>query len=108
MSNQQSSKGSTSTLGSSPPAWATPGTDQFRNMNTTLQTAPMSVANQTIAQGGQGANSQQITPQLAEGSNFKSIFDRAGQPGAVEQNLTSTAQGDFLNGSPFLNDIITR
>lgn len=108
MGEHKSSKGSTSTLGSNPPAWATPGTDQFRNMNTTLQTAPMAVANQTFAQGGQGANTQQITPQLAEGSNFKSIFDRAGQPGAVEQNLAGTARGDFLNGSPFLDDIITR
>src|SRR5687768_6843061 len=108
MSDQQSSKGSTSTLGSSPPAWATPGTDQFKNMNTTLQTAPMAVANQTFAQGGQGANTQDITSQLAEGSNFKSIFDRAGQPGAVEQNLSSTAQGGFLNGSPQIDSIIDR
>lgn len=108
MSNQQSSKGSTSTLGGNPPAWATPGTDQFRNNNTMLQTAPMAVANQTFAQGGQGTTTQQLTPQLAEGSNFKSIFDRAGQPGAVEQNLSSTAQGGFLNGSPQLDSIIDR
>lgn len=108
MSNQQSSKGSTSTLGAKPPAWATPGSDQFKNMNTTLQTAPMGIANQTFAQGGMGDTSQNVAGNLAGGGQFQSIFDKAGQPGAAQTNLSSTASGDFLNGSPFLDDIITR
>ena len=108
MSNQQSSKGSTSAVGSKPPAWATPGTEQYGNMNTTLQTAPMGIANQTFAQGGMGDTSKNVTGNLAQGGQFQGVFDKAGQPGAAQQYLSGTAGGDFLHGSPQLNDIITR
>lgn len=108
MSNQQSSKGSTSQLGSTPPAWATPGTEAYNNNNQMLATAPMGVANQTFAQGGMGQTAQQLTPQLAQGSNFQNIYNQAGQPGAAQQYLSGTAGGEFLNGSPYLNDIITQ
>lgn len=102
MSNQQSSKGSTSSVGSAPPAWATPGTPQYGNMNQTLQTAPMAVANQTFAQGGMGDTSRGAV------DNLTGVANTAGQPGAAQNYLSGTAGGDFLNGSPYVNDIIER
>lgn len=102
MSNQQSNKGSTSSVGGQPPAWASVGSPEYNQMNSGLQTAPMAVANQTFAQGGMGDTSRGAV------DNLSGIASNAGQPGAAQQYLSGTAGGDFLNGSPYLDDIITR
>lgn len=91
-----------------PDRWATPGTSEYGNMNTALQTAPMAAATQTFAQGGIGPSTQSSLPQLSQGQNFQDIFASAGQPGAVQQSLGGTARGDFLRGSPYLDDILSR
>lgn len=40
--------------------------------------------------------------------NYQGVYDRAGRPGAAEQYLSGTAQGQYLRGSPYLDDIIAR
>lgn len=121
MSNQPNGAGASS-LNSKPPAWATPGTSQFSNMNTMLQTAPMASALNTLNTGGQGqasqtatnallsmgqnggtnaftntaANSLQNVGQVGTG-NFQGVYNAAGQPGAVENYLTPYASGQYLN-----------
>lgn len=42
------------------------------------------------------------------GDNFQNIYDQAGQGGAANDYLTSTARGDYLNGSPYLDSIISK
>ncbi len=38
--------------------------------------------------------------------DYQGVYDRAGQPGAAEQYLTGPAQGQYLGGSPYLDDIV--
>lgn len=40
--------------------------------------------------------------------NYQGVYDHAGQPGAAEQYLTGTAQGQYLGGSPYLDDIVAK
>lgn len=54
-----------------------------------------------IAQSG--GNVGQIGTQ-----NYQDLYNTAGQPGAAQQYLTGTAQGDYLGGSPYLDDIIKK
>lgn len=107
-----SNKSSTTNAGGSQPQWAQVGTPQYNNMNSALQTLPMAAATQTIAQGGMGANSQQASQNLMNPGqigqdNWQSVFNQAGQPGAAQQYLTDTAAGNYLGGSPYLEDIIS-
>lgn len=93
--NQSQNKGSTSTQNTGLPNWAKPGTSAYNNMNTWLQTAPMGVAGQTFTQGGVGQTGQNAINTLQGG-------------GAAQDYLTGTARGDFLDGSPYLDDIISK
>lgn len=131
-----SQKASGSATNTGTPAWSQPGTDAYKNMNQTLQTAPMAVANQTLAQGGQGATTQNAIGQLTQGGqnannwmnqaanslqnvgqitpgtigeqNYQNVYNQAGQPGAAQQYLSGYAQGNYLNGSPYLDEIISK
>lgn len=123
-------KSSTSNQNTGQPDWAQVGSDAYNNLNSFLQTGPMAAAAQTISQGGigqasqnaidnlqnmggsnpwmdQAANEFQNVGQIGEGT-YRDMIGQAGQPGAAEQYLTSTAQGDYLGGSPYLDDIISR
>ncbi|CAN7494072.1 hypothetical protein LJR231_003459 [Phyllobacterium sp. LjRoot231] len=97
-----SSKNSTSGTGNGLPAWAAPGTTAYNNNNTALQTLPMGAATQTIANGGIGQAGQSAI------NGLQGVADTAGQGGAASQYLTGTANGDYLKGSPYLEDIISK
>ncbi|HWK64121.1 MAG TPA: tail fiber domain-containing protein [Rhizobiaceae bacterium] len=133
-----SSQGKSSATGTNTgqPAWSQPGTDAYKQMNQQFQTGPMAVANQTLAQGGQGATMQNVIGQIMGGGgsndwmnqaanhfqnpgqvtvpgqvseqNYQNIYNQAGQPGAAEHYLKGTAQGQYLGGSPYLDDIIAK
>jgi hypothetical protein len=60
---------------------------------------------QSLAQAGSPGT---ITPGTIDPGNWQTIFQAAGQPGAAQQYLGSTAQGQYLAGSPYLSDIINR
>lgn len=51
----------------------------------------------------QAGNAGQIS-----GDNFQNVFNNAGQGGAADSYLTSTAKGDYLGGSPYLDEIISK
>lgn len=93
--NQSQNKASTSTQNTGLPNWAQVGSDAYKNMNSFLQTAPMGVASQTFTQGGIGQTGQNAINTLQGG-------------GAAQDYLTGTARGDYLNGSPYLDDIISK
>lgn len=118
------------------PAAGAPGSPQYQQANTQLQTGPIGAANEAIANRGQGQTTQDLIKQVMGGGgsndwmnqaanqfqnvgqvnvpgqvsaqNHQSIYDRAGQPGAAEQYLKGTAQGQYLGGSPYLDDIIAK
>lgn len=114
-SNQKANGSATNT---GQPAWSQPGTDAYKDMNQNLQTGPMAVANQTLAQGGQGQTTQNVVGNIMNGGaynpgqigeqNFQNVYNQAGQPGAAQQYLSGYAQGDYLNGSPYLDSIISK
>lgn len=110
MGNSSANNKSTSSgTGGSLPAWATPGTSAYNTNNTALQTAPMGVATQTFNQGGIGnAGNTAINGLQGIAGQYQDMYKNAGQGGAAEQYLTSTAKGDYLNGSPYLEDIISK
>lgn len=129
-STSTAGKGGTTTSGTGNPAWATVGTPEYNQINSLFQTAPLAVANQTFAQGGVGSAGQNAINQLTQGggsndwmntaamyaanpgqvdtSYFNTVYNKAGQPGAADQYLTGTAQGQYLNGSPYLDEIISK
>ncbi|MEP7454305.1 tail fiber domain-containing protein [Phyllobacterium sp. SB3] len=79
------------------PAWATPGTTQYNNMNQQLQTAPMNVAAQTFQNGG-------MTPGSQTAANSMLQMGQSGNPYAQQgintinstvptmQNIANNAQ----------------
>lgn len=113
-----------------------PGTDAYKQANTQLQTGSIGAANEAIANRGQGQAAQHLIRQILGGGgandwmnqaanqfqnvgqvnvpgqvseqNYQSVYDRAGQPGAAEHYLKGTAQGQYLNGSPYLDEIIAK
>lgn len=107
-----SNKTSTTTNGTGAPAWSQVGSDAYKAQNNLLQTAPIAAANETIASGGQGQATQNAIGQLQNGvgqidtSNFQNILNQSGQGGAANDYLTGYARGDYLNGSPELENII--
>lgn len=129
-SNSATNKTSTSPVSGSLPQWAQTGTTDYNKLNSALQTLPMNAAVQTIGNAGLGQASQDAISKLQgmggsnpwmdqaasglqnigqiSGDNYQSIFDQAGQGGAANQYLTSTANGDYLNGSPYLDSIISK
>jgi len=91
------------------PAWAQTGTSDYNKMNSALQTAPMNAALQTIGSGGLGQASQGAIGNLQGiGTQFQNLANQAGQGGAANEYLTGTARGDYLNGSPYLDSIISK
>lgn len=52
-------------------------------------------------------NNSQNVGQVGQ-QNYQGVYDRAGQPGAAEQYLSGTAQGQYLGGSPYLDDIVAK
>ncbi|MDW6020233.1 hypothetical protein SAZ10_00490 [Mesorhizobium sp. BAC0120] len=128
--NTSQGKGSATNQSTGMPAWGQVGSDAYKNMNSYLKTAPMAAATQTFAQGGVGQAGQNAINQLGNmgGSNnwmnqaansfqnvgqisedpYRQMMGQAGQPGAAEQYLTGYARGDYLNGSPQLDNIINQ
>ncbi|WP_455296460.1 tail fiber domain-containing protein [Brucella pituitosa] len=91
------------------PAWAQTGTTDYNKMNSALQTAPMNAALQTIGSGGLGQAGQGAIGNLQGiGTQFQNLANQAGQGGAASDYLTGTARGDYLNGSPYLDSIISK
>jgi hypothetical protein len=87
--------------------------------NPWMQSAANSLQNVGQITPGQITSPGQITPgSIAPGQinlpgqigtgNFQDIYGSAGAGGAAQQYLTGTAQGDYLGGSPYLNDILAR
>lgn len=81
-----------------------PGSPQYRQTNQNVQTRPLEFASgmlggNGVSQAGQGAMTQM--GQMGQtGSN--GLMDQAAQ------GFGGTAQGDYLNGSPYLNSIVNR
>lgn len=111
-STNSAQKPSTTNANGGSPAWANVGSDAYKQQNNLLQTAPIAAANQTIAQGGQGAATQDAIKKFQGGmgqidpSAYQGLLGQAGQGGAASQYLTGFARGDNLNGSPELQNII--
>ncbi|WP_273773310.1 tail fiber domain-containing protein [Brucella intermedia] len=69
----------------------------------------MNAALQTIGSGGLGQASQGAIGNLQGiGTQFQNLANQAGQGGAANDYLTGTARGDYLNGSPYLDSIISK
>lgn len=108
-SNSSTNKASTSPVSGGLPQWAQTGTADYNNLNSALQTLPMNAAVQTIGSGGLGSVSQGAIGSLQGiGTQFQNLANQAGQGGAASDYLTSTARGDYLNGSPYLDSIISK
>ncbi|QAZ46761.1 hypothetical protein C1M53_31400 [Mesorhizobium sp. Pch-S] len=113
-STNSAQKPSTTNANGAAPAWSNVGSDAYKQQNNLLQTAPIAAANQTIAQGGQGAATQDAIKKFQNGmgqidpSAYQGILGQAGQGGAANQYLTGYARGDYLNGSPELSNIINQ
>lgn len=99
-SNTSQNKASTSTNSTGTPSWATPGSAQYQAMNSQLATAPMAAANATIANAGQGGATQGAIDKLSNSNPTGT--------GAANDYLTSYARGDYLQGNPYLDDIIAK
>lgn len=107
--NSSANKTSSSPVSGSLPQWAQTGTTDYNKLNSALQTLPMNAAVQTIGSGGLGNASRNAIGGLQGiGSQFQNLANQAGQGGAAEDYLTSTARGDYLNGSPYLDTIISK
>lgn len=115
--SNSSQKASTTNTNTGTPAWANVGSDAYKQQNNLLQTAPIAAANQTIAQGGIGNTTQGTINSLTQnggqndlmqkaGNAYTNMLGQAGQGGAANQYLSSYARGDYLNGSPELDNII--
>lgn len=118
-SNSSTNKTSTSPVSGSLPQWAQTGTTDYNNMNSALQTLPMNAAVQTIGNAGLGQASQDAISKLQGMGGSNPWMDQAasilgntantiGTGGAASDYLTSTANGDYLNGSPYLDSIISK
>jgi len=110
-SGSSSNKSSATTNGTGSPAWSQVGSDAYNAQNNLLQTSPIAAFNQTMANGGQGQATQNAIGQLQnvgqiDTSNFQNLLGQAGQGGAANDYLTGYARGDYLNGSPELDNII--
>jgi hypothetical protein len=116
------------------PDWAKLGTDAYNNQNDMLRAAPITAINQILGSGGMSGPMSQVSDALTNStgtnatrdeaagifrslsngeanidtSNFQSIYDKAGQPGAAEKYLTGTAEGQYLNANPYIDDIISK
>lgn len=103
MSNRGQTANS-STQGGQQPAWAqqqsmTPGTQHYQKVNQSVQTAPLQFASNTLSGNGvsqAGQNAMGKLPGMGAG------------PGAAQNYLSGTAAGANLNGSPHLNDIVSK
>lgn len=108
-SSTSTNKSTSNPVSGSLPAWAQPGTADYNKMNTGLQTAPMNAALQTIGSGGLGQAGQGAIGNLQGiGTQFQNLANQAGQGGAASDYLTGTARGDYLNGSPYLDSVISK
>ena len=108
-SSTASNKSTSNPVSGNLPAWAQTGTTDYNKMNSALQTAPMNAALQTIGSGGLGQASQGAIGNLQGiGTQFQNLANQAGQGGAANEYLTGTARGDYLNGSPYLDSIISK
>ncbi len=107
--NSSTSKNSSSQVQGSLPQWAQTGTADYNKMNSALQTLPINAAVQTIGSGGLGQSSQDAIKSLQGiGGQYQDLVKQAGQGGAANDYLTGTARGDYLNGSPYLDSIISK
>ncbi len=108
-SNTASNKSSSSPVSGGLPSWAQVGSQDYNNMNSALQTAPINAAVQTIGSGGLGQAGQGAIGNLQGiGTQFQNLANQAGQGGAANDYLTGTARGDYLNGSPYIDSIISK
>jgi hypothetical protein len=84
------------------PAWAQPGSNQYNNLNTLLQTMPMRTAVDMFKNGGIGQTGRDAIGQ------FGDIYNRAGQPGAAETYLSDMASGSMIGNNPYLDSIVNK
>jgi hypothetical protein len=126
--NSQASGG---TLGGANPDYMTPGTEAYNNMNTALSTGPMAALTNLFQQGGMGNMMNAVMGNMAGSSgsnqnmnqaaqmfaqlggpqgtaNFQNLYNAAGQPGAAQQYLSSTAAGDLLKSNPYIDAIVNK
>jgi hypothetical protein len=91
---QPQNKASATTKTGQTPAWATPGTDAYKQQNSYLSSGPIAAVNQIIGSGG-------LTPQMrgvAEGPSTN----------AAMREALSGYRGQVNGTSPYLNDIISK
>lgn len=129
----QKNNASATTSATGVPKWMKPGTGAYNAQNSFLRAAPIGAVNSVIKNGGmtQAGNQAIKTLQGLGSSNanmnaagdvfrgmangqgasgtarYEQLYNAAGQPGAAEKYLTGTAQGQYLNSNPYIEDMIS-